>query len=318
VATVLHAERLTRTVGGEDIFVPLPAPFALESGGVLPDAGVRLRWHGAARAPVVLVAGGISAGRALTDWWGDVVGAGCAVDVERFAAVGFEFAPDSDARVAITPRDQARLLLYALSELGIERAHAFVGASYGGLVGLNLAALAPERLGRLCVISAAHEPAPLASAWRGVQRRIVEAGIASGEPDQALALARQLAMITYRSADEFEQRFTRELGADGRSDLDAYLEARGRTYVNAMAPQRWLSLSEAIDRCRLDPDSITVPTTIIAAESDQIVPLNLVRRMAERMPRLAALHVIASLYGHDAFLKEPEQLAPIIRSVLES
>jgi homoserine O-acetyltransferase len=61
-----------------------------------------------------------------------------------------------------------------------------------------------------------------------------------------------------------------------------------------------------------------VPTTIIAAESDQIVPLTLIRRMAERMPRLAALHVIASLYGHDAFLKEPEQLAPIIRSVLES
>lgn len=316
MATVLHAPTLHPLVGGEDIFVPLPAPFALESGDILPDAGVHLRWHGPARAPVVLVAGGISAGRALTEWWGDVVGARCAVDTERFAAVGFEFAPDADARVAITPRDQARLLIYALNELGIARVHAFVGASCGGLVGLALAALAPDRLNHLCVISAAHEPAPLASAWRGVQRRIVEAGIASGEPGRALALARQLAMITYRSADEFEQRFTRELGDDGRSDLDAYLEARGRAYT--LAPQRWLSLSEAIDRCRVAPESITVPTTIVAAESDQIVPLSLVRRMAERMPRLAALHVIASLYGHDAFLKEPEQLAPIIRSVLES
>lgn len=317
MATVLHAERLTRPDEGADIFVPLPARFVLESGQTLPDAGVHLRWHGSRRGPVVLVAGGISAGRALTDWWSDFVGTGCAIDTARFAAVGFEFAPDADARVAITPRDQARLLIFALNALEIERVHGFVGASYGGLVGLNLAALAPERLGHLCVISAGHEPAPLASAWRGVQRRIVEAGIASGEASQALALARQLAMITYRSADEFEQRFTRELGADGRSDLDAYLDARGRAYTNAMAPQRWLSLSEAIDRCRIDPEAITVPTTIVAAESDQIVPLTLLQRMAERMPRLAALHVIASLYGHDAFLKEPEQLAPIINSVLE-
>jgi homoserine O-acetyltransferase/O-succinyltransferase len=304
----------------EDVRVAIPASFRLESGGALSDGYVRLRWHGRRDGPVVLVAGGISAGRTLCGqggWWGDIVGDGCAVDLTQFSALGFEFAPDSDVRAIITPRDQARLLILALDALGIERVHAFVGASYGGLVGLSLAELAPQRVGRLCAISAAHEPAPLASAWRGVQRRIVGDAAARGAAAEGLALARQLAMITYRSAEEFAQRFDRVLDSNGRSDLDRYLDVRGRAYPNAMGPQRWLALSEAIDRARLTPESITTPTTLIAAESDQLVPVDLVRTLAARMPS-AALHVIPSLYGHDAFLKEPEQLTPIIRSVLES
>ena len=68
-----------------------------------------------------------------------------AIDLARFAALGFEFAPDADIRVAITPPDQARLLIRALDSLGLGRVHAFVGASYGGLVGLSFAAIAPGR-----------------------------------------------------------------------------------------------------------------------------------------------------------------------------
>jgi homoserine O-acetyltransferase len=300
--------------------VPIPAGFRLESGAALPDTEVRLRWHGRRGGPVVLAAGGISAGRALSGadgWWSEIVGPGRAIDLQHFAALGFEFAPDADIRAAITPRDQARLLIIALDALDITHVHAFVGASYGGLVGLSLTELAPRRIGHLCVISAAHEPAPLASAWRGVQRRIVEDAVARGAANEGLALARQLAMITYRSAEEFSQRFDRVIDNTGRSDLDRYLDARGRAYPAAMGPQRWLSLSEAIDRCRVAPEAIPTRTTLIAAESDQLVPADLITQLASRMPR-ASLHVIPSLYGHDAFLKETEQLTPIIRSVLES
>lgn len=319
MATTLLAQT-SATPAHDDVRVPVPAGFRLSSGDTLPDGYIRLRWHGRRDGPVVLAAGGISAGRALSGangWWNDLVGEGRAIDLNRFAALGFEFAPDADVRAVITPRDQARLLIIALDALGVEHVHAFVGASYGGLVGLSLAELAPQRIGHLCVISAAHEPAALASAWRGVQRRIVEDGVARGAADEGLALARQLAMITYRSAEEFTQRFDRVLDHEGRSDLDRYLDARGRAYPSAMGPQRWLALSEAIDRCRVTPEAITTRTTLIAAESDQLVPVDLIRTLATRLPR-AALHVIPSLYGHDAFLKEPEQLTPIIRFVLES
>lgn len=303
-----------------DVCIAIPGDFRLETGARLPDAEVRLRLHGRADGPLVIAAGGISAGRALSGpdgWWRDVVGHRGGIDLDQYQVVGFDFSPVDNHRVAITPADQARLLLIALDGLGVERVHGFVGASYGGMVGLALAALAPDRVERLCVISAAHQPAPLAAGWRGVQRRIVDYAIAHGEPAEGLALARQLAMITYRSADEFGSRFERVLDAAGQSDLDRYLVARGAAYVDHMAPERWLSLSEAIDRCWVTPEAVKTQTALVACPTDQLVPISEMRALAARLPNLAAFHELPSLYGHDAFLKEPERLGAIISAFLE-
>jgi homoserine O-acetyltransferase len=307
--------------GGADVLVRVPADFRLQSGGALPDAELRLRRFGPPGAPVVAAAGGISAGRFVcgeAGWWGEIAGPGAPIDARRFQVLGFDFSPLADARLAITPADQARLLLIAFDALAIARAHAFIGSSYGGMVGLALAALEPERLERLCVISAAHEPAPLGQGWRGVQRRIVEYALSHGEGAQGLALARQLAMITYRSADEFASRFTRALDAEGRGELDRYLVARGAAYGDSMAPLRWLSLSEAIDRCAVAPEKVRTPTTLIACPTDQLVPIGDMRALAGRLPQLAGFHELPSLYGHDAFLKEPARLGAILTSFLES
>lgn len=291
----------------EDIDIPI------SSAG---ETRVRVRLHGRKGAPLVIAAGGISADRQVRHWWGDVAREGGAIDLNRYCTLGFDFAPLEDRRAPLTPHVQAELLLKALDGLGIARAHAFVGASYGAMVGLALAELAPERLGRLVVISAAHKPAALASGWRGVQRRIVEDGVSRGDGAGGLALARQLAMITYRSAKEFESRFDREIGEAGRSDLDEYLVARGNAYANAVAAQRWLSLSEAIDRFRANPEKITTPTTLVACPGDQLAPLADMEELAGRLPACLGLKLLPSLYGHDAFLKEAERLTPIIAEAL--
>lgn len=269
---------------------------------------------------MVIVLGGISATRRLCGpegWWGEIVGPGAAIDTDKFCALGLDFAPNGDERVRISPADQARLIALALDQLGIERAHALVGASYGGMVGMALAQHAPKRLGRLCVISAAHEPAALGSAWRGVQRRIVEFSQAHGETEGGLALARQLAMITYRSAEEIQARFDRRLGDDHGSELDRYLIARGEAFSAAMPARRWLSLSEAIDRTLVDPAAVSTPTTLVACSSDQLAPLAQMEDLSRRLPRLTAFHVLNSIYGHDAFLKESAQISQLLRHFLD-
>lgn len=301
----------------EDVFVNVPAEFRCESGDALPDAHVRVRVHGDLSRPFVVVAGGISSGRCLDDWWGDQVGDRLAIDLTRYCALGFDFSPTEDQRLRLSPRDQARLVAIALDQLGVGRVFAWVGASYGAMVGLAFAADAPERLQRLCAISAAHRPAALARGWRGVQRRVVEFALEHDAAGEGLSLARQLAMITYRSAEEFDARFPGGVGADGRSDLDHYLVARGDAYVEAMAPRRWLTLSESIDRLALDPACVRAEVTLAACPTDQIVPLELVQDLSRRVPHLRALHELPSLYGHDAFLKEPAQVAAIITSCLE-
>lgn len=303
-----------------DIDVPIPRGFRADAGDRLPDATVRLRRFGRSDGAPVLVMGGISSGRDLAGprgWWRDQVGEGAAVDLHGYAAYALDFAPTGDVRVRVSPRTQARLVELALDQLGIEALDAIIGASYGGMVGLALAALAPQRVRRLCIISAAHRPSALAHAWRGVQRRIAEFGIERGRPEEGLSLARQLAMITYRSGAEFSQRFHGLMDQDGLCDLDRYLIARGQAYGELMPVARWLSLSEAIDRFSVHPGAIAAPTTLVACGSDQLVPFSDVSELAQQLPNLKALHALESIYGHDAFLKESEALSPIIRTFLE-
>jgi homoserine O-acetyltransferase len=138
-----------------------------------------------------------------------------------------------------------------------------------------------------------------------------------GEASQGLALARQLAMITYRTADEFEERFGAGVDESGRGEVDRYLEARGAAYAGVVGPKRWLSLSESIDRAFVDPAQVLTPTTVAACVEDQLVPLQIVKELAERLPKFSGFHAIHSLYGHDAFLKEPKRVASIINACLE-
>lgn len=304
----------------EDVEVPIPTGFRLESGDTLLDAHVQVRRVGQLDGPQIIALGGISAGRDVSGpqgWWRETIVTHGAVDLDQFGLIGIDFAPLCNERVRLAPSDQARLIIHALDRLRITRLHAFVGASYGGLVGLALAALAPQRLERLCVISAAHRQSAQALAWRGVQRRIVEFGARHGDAETGLALARQLAMITYRTPQEFEERFGAGVDAHGEGEVDRYLGSRGEAYSASSAPRRWLTLSESIDRALVDPATIAVPTTLAACTDDQLVPAGVIEELAQRLPNLRALHTFGSLFGHDAFLKEPAQIARIIKTCLE-
>jgi homoserine O-acetyltransferase len=76
-------------------------------------------------------------------------------------------------------------------------------------------------------------------------------------------------------------------------------------------------LSESIDLHRVDAGSLFVPTTAVAIREDQLVPLSDVRAMVARLP-VGRLHEISSICGHDAFLKETEQLRSVFTAALGS
>jgi homoserine O-acetyltransferase len=306
---------------GVDFFAPIPADFRFETGEKPSDTHFQARLFGPQDRPLVIVSGGISSGRFVhkadgKGWWSSVVSPGGAIDLDRWRVLAFDFAPLCDEQIQVSTVDQARLVEITLDALGVQQAHAWIGASYGGMVGLAFAALCPERLGRLCMISAAHRPAAMAVAWRGIQRRIFELAKSAGRPEEGLALARELAMTTYRSPEELQSRF--DLGFDeaGRTDLCRYLIARGEAYPATVAGSRWWSLSASIDRHQIDPATVQVPTTLIASTSDRLVPLADMHELARGLPNLAAFVEIDSQFGHDAFLKEAGQLKPVLNTYL--
>ncbi|WP_185829106.1 homoserine O-succinyltransferase MetX [Sphingomonas ginkgonis] len=274
----------------------------------------------------VVVLGGISAdacplvrpdGRA--GWWPRFVGPGGAVDPALHRIIGLDFAADESGDFAPSTADQADVVLAALDALGSERPVAFVGASYGAMVGLALAERAPERVARLVVISAACAPHPASTAIRELQRRVVCMGLRNGCGEEALTIARGMGMMTYRTPQEFAERFEGGIEAAESRSCSApgdYLRSRGDAFLSVMSPGRFLSLSASIDRHRIDPARIGAPTLLIGVTSDQLVSTAQMETLSRRLGGPAELHFIDSLYGHDAFLKEADRMAEIARPFL--
>lgn len=292
----------------------------LHWGGELREVSVAYTLEGDRSGPLVIALGGISAGRNVTEWWTDFAGVDKAIDTGRCAVLGIDFIAASDAQFpSISTFDQARAIAAVLDELNVATAYAFVGSSYGGMVALAFGALFPERVQQLLVIAAAHEPHPMATALRSLQRRTIRLGIETGRVAEAVSIARGIAMTTYRTAAEFSERFDvvpERNGSEFRLPVESYLLHQGAVYARSKTPWGFLCLSESIDLHHVDPARIRVPTTLVAVDSDTLVPVWQLRALAAALGGRARLICIESLYGHDAFLKEVAAVSEILRSTL--
>jgi len=288
---------------------------------------VRLRWEtlGDSLLPPVVVLGGISADRHVAGsvefpepgWWDAQVGPGRPVDPSVHHVVAIDWVgADGSLDLPLDTSDQADAVITVLDHLAITELAAFVGCSYGALVGLQLAVRYRRRLGCLVAISGSSRPHPYAAAYRALQREVVTLGVANGRGPAALALARQLGMLSYRTPAEFGRRFpapTELRGDRARCSPQPYLEARGVQYAASWTPTAFLRLSESIDLHAVDPGTVRVPTTLAAVVGDWLVPPADVERLAAGLGGPASVHLITSTYGHDAFLKETDQVAAVLR-----
>ncbi|MDG2525451.1 homoserine O-succinyltransferase [Stenotrophomonas sp. HITSZ_GD] len=293
---------------------------------------VALRYElvGAADAPVVFVAGGISAHRHLAatvdfpekGWLEGLVGAGRALDPAHRRLLSFDFlGADGKLDAPIDTADQADAVAVLLDLLGIEQLHGFVGYSYGALVGLQFAIRHAARLAHLVAVSGAHRAHPYAAAWRALQRRAVALGQLQCAEDHGLALARQFAMLSYRTPEEFGERFDAApevVNGRVRVAAEDYLDAAGAQYVSRTPVDAYLRLSESIDLHRVEPAAVGVPTVVVAVEGDRLVPLADLVSLVEGLGPRGSLRVLRSPYGHDAFLKETDRIDAILATALRT
>lgn len=300
--------------------------FCLRHAGV---RTLRLRYEsvGAAGLPVVLVAGGISADRHLAPnavddaagWWPSQVGEGRALDPRDHRLLSFDWVgADGALDAVIDPADQADAIAALLDALGIPALHAFVGCSYGAMVGLQFAQRHGHRLGRLVAISGTHRAHPYASAWRALQRRAVALGALQCDEVHGLSLARQFAILSYRTPEEFESRFAAPQVRGGRVHVGAedYLDHCAARFAARTSPTAYLRLSESIDLQAVEPERIRVPVTVVAVAEDRLVPVADAYALVERLRGETRLRVLRSSYGHDAFLKEDAAVAAILATAL--
>ena len=314
----------TRTCGGHVDITRL----ALTHGGELHNVRIAYNDYGDADSPVIVVLGGISAGRNIAPgWWQDFVGIDSPIDTSRYRVLGIDFLGGCGASTraegaafpAISSVDQANAVCAVLDECGIDRIDCFIGSSYGGMVALAFAEQHPARVERVVAISAAHQPHPMATALRSLQRRAIRLGLEAGRVDEAIAIARGIAMTTYRTSAEFAHRFdvaARRSGDSWRHPVEDYLEQRGEEFAGRFSAGAYLCLSQSSDLHNVDPARITVPVTLVSVDSDTLVPAWQIQQLARALAGSVRLHTISSIYGHDAFLKEVGAISSILETTL--
>lgn len=294
----------------------------------LRQVSLRYELIGEAGLPVVLVAGGISAHRHVVasetfpeiGWANALAQGGRALAPTRVRLLAIDYlGADGKLDVPLETADQADAIVQLLDALHIEKLHAFVGYSYGALVGLQLAVRHPARLRKLVAVSGTHRAHPYAAAWRSLQRKAVALGQLQCADAQGLSLARQFAMLSYRTPEEFDERFAAApevINGRVRCAAEDYLDAAGAQYVARTPVTAYLRLSESIDLHRLDPAQVAVQTVIVAVEGDRLVPLADSVALVEGLGTRGQLRVLRSPYGHDAFLKETDKIDAILAGAL--
>ncbi len=337
------------------------ARFALECGAVLRDVVQAYHLDGAL-APdgrnLVLVfhalTGSADAAGPATGWWRDVIGPGGAVDTRRWAVLcpnllgscygttwgGVEWngvAPDpATGAPPITTRDQARLAARAVAALGVslgetsaergspdDGAIALVaGGSLGGMVALEWAAEYPRSARAVVALAAPAAHPPWAVAWNHLQRAALDLA-GPGREAEGLALARQVAMLSYRTSAEFEARFGRDRDVEGRPAVAGYLERHGARLVARFDPSAYRTLLGAMDahdvgrgRGGVGPALRGFAGRLVAVgvPGDVLYDAALVRAWAREAG--ARYEEVRSLVGHDAFLVEGGQVGAILHEAL--
>jgi homoserine O-acetyltransferase len=342
-------------------FAALSDPFPMWRGGALHGAHIAYETWGELnqeRDNAVLLFTGLSppaharssAANPAPGWWEGMIGPGLAIDTNDLFVIcvnslGSAFGSTSPLSIdpatgtpyritfpELAVEDIARGGYETLKSLGVERAHAVVGPSLGGIVVLAFAALFPGAARNLISISGTAAATPFAIALRSIQREAIlrdpdfKAGHYTAErpPETGMRLARKLGMMTYRSAAEWVERFGRTPATpETREDspfgpefaVQSYLELHARRFVRAFDPNCYLYLSRAMDRFDLNDHGESMAAVlqrsgveralIIGVESDMLFSIAEQQALAVAFTQAGVDTHYAPLNcieGHDSFL----------------
>ena len=206
----------------------------------------------------------------------------------------------------------------------------------GGMQALEWAVSYPDRCGSLVIVASTAAASAQQIAWSQVGRQAIldDPGYRGGHyydaapgegPHLGLANARRIAMIHYRSGEEFDRRFDRHSNdpvepfrLEHRFDIESYLDYQAEKIQWRFDANTYLVLNKMMDlhdigRGRGGVDQalhrVTCPSLLMSVRTDFLYPRYQQMRIVDTLRgRVPVEHIdIDSDNGHDGFLTEPEQ-----------
>lgn len=347
----------------------LPGDLTLECGRALVNPTLHYAVYGrlnAARDNAVLVCHALTGSALVGSWWPEVFAPGAVLSIEQDfvicinmlgscygstgpgsvnPATGQIYGPDFPL---ISIRDNVRAQAQLLDSLGIRRLRLVLGGSIGGMQALEWAIHDPERVRRALIIAVAPLSA-MGLALNHLQRQAIQndPGWKGGnylphrQPRRGLALARQIGMLSYKSAPLFEERFARNPNRNGedpwspdhqqggligaRFDIAGYLDHQGQRFIDRFDANSYLAILRTMDtwdplRGAATPEEVygrvRAQLSFVGISSDWLFTAEAVREFAATI-RAAGIQAdyreMISDHGHDAFLAEQVELVRLLQ-----
>ena len=359
---------------GLDRRMTLVGPLALDGGGALSPVDIAYETYGtfdATASNAILVCHALTGDQHVASphprtgkpgWWQRMVGPGKPIDTDRFLVIcanvigscmgssgpgstAADGAPHAMRFPVITIADMVRAHALLLDNLGVEKLHAVVGGSMGGMQALQFASAYPERAGAVLAIATSARHSAQNIAFHEVGRQAIMAdpnwrggAYYGGEaPAAGLAVARMAAHITYLSEAGLTEKFGRRLqardaktfGFDADFQVESYLRHQGLAFTDRFDANAYLYITRAMDYFDLAEAhggslaeafrGSPARFCLVSFDTDWLYPTSESRSVVHALNAAGAPVSFVELsapHGHDSFLLDVPALDRVVAGFL--
>ncbi len=324
------------------------APFKLESGKFLPEIELSYTTLGKlneTKDNVIWITHALTANSNPEEWWSGLVGKGKFYNPEKHFIVcanvlGSNYGSTNPLSVnpnngnkyyhnfpEITIRDIVKSFELLRQHLGINKIYTLLGGSLGGQQAVEWAIQKPQLIENLFLIATNAQHSPWGIAFNETQRLAIKAdrtwfSYSDDAGLKGLKAARAIALLSYRNYNTYQA--TQEDNEENGGDYKAasYQNYQGDKLVNRFNAYSYWHLTKEMDSHHVGRNRggikqalglIKANTLVVAINSDILFPVSESVTLHENIKN-SELEIIDSLYGHDGFLIETEQLKTIFEN----
>ena len=297
-------------------------------------------------------------------WWESMVGPGKGIDTDKYFIICANILgscmgstgpgspdPETDSPYGlnfpmVTIGDMVNTQKVLLDHLGIQKLHAVVGGSIGGMQVLQWCVRFPEMVRCAIPIATTMRHSALAIAFNEIARQSIMADpnwdngnyYGKSRPDMGLAVARMVGHVTYLSDEAMRRKFGRRLqdketfssGFDADFQVESYLRYQGIKFVNRFDANSLLYITKAADYFDVvesmnesgpanDTRQDKIKYLIVSYTSDWLYPTYQAKELVKTLKRTGqdvSFCEIEADCGHDAFLIPDDRLSKLIGGFL--
>ncbi|WP_370090132.1 homoserine O-acetyltransferase [Ekhidna sp.] len=305
-------------------------PLVLECGETLRDLRIQYTTWGELntdKSNVVWIFHALTANSDPSEWWESLFTKESPINPDKHFIVcaniiGSCYGSTEPKRLdfpLLTIRDIVEPLKLLKHHLGIVKIKLGIGGSMGGQQLLEWAVQEPNLFETIVPIATNAKHSAWGIAFNEAQRLALKA-----DPENGLVAARAIAMLSYRHYHTYEKTQT---DSDGRSDdfsASSYQRYQGEKLKKRFSPFSYYTLSKAMDSHDVGRhfggvenalSRIESKTIAIGLDTDILFPVAEQKFIAKNT-KLGSFHEISSLYGHDGFLLETDQINTILKTEL--